>query len=291
MKHAVTSEWRAFGPAMELGEGARLIDGRLLLVDILEGRLHSTELQNHKVGLLGSLEVPLGAVAPVAGRPGEFIAAAGTGVGFLSSEFTFHEIADLGSAAEIPLRVNDGVCDPSGRFWAGVMAYEPSPTVGALYRVDDDLTVTCVVDGLSIPNGPAFDSAGTVMYLADSTAGVIYRFDVDDAGELHSRTEFARVAGSPDGMVVDAEGHVWSAIWGAGEIHRYAPSGELVEVVPVPARQPTSIAVGGGRVIVTSATEGLESPGPDDGRTFIADCAVAGLPTAAFRPQSGKALI
>ncbi|AKS33785.1 SMP-30/gluconolactonase/LRE family protein [Mycolicibacterium goodii] len=287
MTDAVTSTWRVIGPALELGEGARLVDDQLLHVDLLQGRLFSTDVRTGQVRLLCTLDVPLGAVAPIDGRAGEFIAAAGTGIGFLTERFTLRRGPDLGADAAAPMRVNDGACDRSGRFWAGVMAYEPSPEVGALYRIDRDGAITRAVDGLAVPNGPAFDAAGTVMYLADSAAGRIYRFDLDDAGTLSGRAVFATVNGSPDGMTVDAESHLWAAIWGAGEVHRYAPTGDLVEVLPVPARQPTSVAVGGGQVFVTSATHGLDRPGPDDGRTFAADCAVAGLPTAAFKPEPG----
>ncbi|MGV9801954.1 SMP-30/gluconolactonase/LRE family protein [Mycobacterium sp. NPDC003449] len=279
----VTTDWRAFGPALELGEGARLVDDRLLLVDLLRGRLYGADRSGGDLSPVGSLAVPLGAVAPIAGAPGQLIAAAGNGIALLDSDFAPHWVATLGDDAMVPVRMNDGACDPAGRFWAGMMAYEPTPAAGALYRVDPDLTVTRVVEGVAIPNGPAFDAAGAVMYLADSAAGLIYRYSVGADGELSGRDEFANVDGSPDGMTVDAESHLWSAIWGAGEIHRYSPSGRLVEVVPVPARQPTSIAIGGGRIVVTSATHGLDSPGPHDGRTFVADCAVEGLPTAAFQ--------
>jgi len=164
------------------------------------------------------------------------------------------------------------------------MGYDPASATGALYRVDPDLTVAQVLDGIAIPNVPAFNAAGTVMYLADSAQGLIYRYELTDDGDLADRHEFASVDGSPDGMTVDAEDHVWSAIWGSGVVHRYAPSGRLVGVVPVPAVQPTSIAIGGGRIMVTSATHGLAHPNPNDGRTFTAACAVDGTPTAAFRP-------
>ena len=69
-----------------------------------------------------------------------------------------------------------------------------------------------MLDGLAIPNGPAFDAAGTVMYLADSARGVIYRYALTEVGDLGDPVEFARVDGSPDGMTVDAEDHVWSAV-------------------------------------------------------------------------------
>ena len=282
MSAAVTSAWQSFGPSMELGEGSRWIDGALVHVDLLAGRLHRSDPGTGRVTVLTTLDVPLGAVAPVVGRPGQWMAAAGTGVAFLAPDGAVDWIARPEDATPAATRVNDGACDRLGRFWLGAMGYDPSPVTGSLYRVDPDLTVTRVLGDIAIPNGPAFDASGAVMYLADSARGVISRYAMTADGDLADRTEFATVDGSPDGMTVDAENHLWSAIWGAGVIHRYAPTGELVEVVAVPASQPTSIAIGGGRIMVTSATEGLVDPGVDDGRTFVADCAVEGVPTAAF---------
>jgi sugar lactone lactonase YvrE len=284
MTAAVTSGWSSFGPAMELGEGARWIADALLHVDLLVGRLYSSDPGASETRVMTSLGIPLGVVAPIAGRPGHWIAAAGTGIAVLNPNDTVDWIARPEESTSAPTRMNDGACDPFGRFWAGSMGYDPSPATGALYRVDTDLTVTQVLDGIAIPNGPAFDAAGTVMYLADSAQGLIYRYELTDDGNLADRHQFASVDGSPDGMTVDAEDHVWSAIWGSGVVHRYAPSGELVEVVPVPAVQPTSIAMGGRRIMVTSATHGLAHPTAHDGRTFIADCSLDGTPTAAFRP-------
>ena len=49
----------------------------------------------------------------------------------------------------------------------------------------------------------------------------------------------------PDGMTVDAEGHLWVAIYGGCAVHRYSPHGELEAVVQLPVTQVTSCAFGG----------------------------------------------
>ncbi|WP_405820521.1 SMP-30/gluconolactonase/LRE family protein [Streptomyces sp. NBC_01390] len=84
------------------------------------------------------------------------------------------------------------------------MAYDGTPGAGSLYRTDPDVTVVRVLDGLTIPNGPAFTADGTTMYLADTAVGTILRCRVDPAsGDLvASRETFARLRdaeGSPDG--------------------------------------------------------------------------------------------
>lgn len=86
-------------------------------------------------------------------------------------------------------------------------------------------------------------------------------------------------------MTVDAEGCLWSAVWGAACLHRYSPEGVLLERIPVPARQPTSVALSAEppyRAVVTSATTGLGAPEGHDGRVLTARVSVAGIPAAAF---------
>jgi sugar lactone lactonase YvrE len=124
------------------------------------------------------------------------------------------------------------------------------------------------------------------MYLADTARGLILRLPLDPAtGELGEPEVFATVhGGGPDGMVVDDEGHLWSAVWGGARLDRYAPDGALTESIPVPAHQPTSVLLTPDRrILVTSATIGLAEPGPADGAVLAATVAVAGRPAAVWR--------
>ncbi|MFD3479047.1 SMP-30/gluconolactonase/LRE family protein [Streptomyces sp. NPDC058695] len=158
--------------------------------------------------------------------------------------------------------------------------------------MDRDGTVTQVLDGLSVPNGPAFTADGRTMYLADSPLGRILRHRVDpETGDVDEGEVFATVeSGSPDGMAVDQDGGLWSAAWGAGVLHHYRADGRLDEVVPMPVRQPAGLRLGGadGRTLfVTSAHIGLDEPGPLDGALLRLRVAVPGPSACAFRPDSG----
>ncbi|RCV57971.1 SMP-30/gluconolactonase/LRE family protein [Marinitenerispora sediminis] len=257
----------------ELGEGLRWQGRDLLMVDILTGRLLGLDpLVPGPAEVLATLHVPLGAVAPVLGRPGEYVAAAGTGVALLGGDSSPRWLARPEAGAAAPMRMNDGCCDPRGRFWAGSMAYDGTPGAGSVYRTDPDGTVTRVIEGYTVPNGPAFTADGARMYLADSAEGRIDAYEVSPGGEPGARTVFARVGeGSPDGMQVDAEGHLWVAVWGAGRVHRYDPGGALERVVRLPAAQPTSVCVVDTpepRLFVASAAIGLGHAGPCDGALF-----------------------
>lgn len=282
-------QWTAWpGERFALGEGLRQVGDRVIMVDILSGRLLEVPsdgaAEPHELCRVAG---PLGAVAPLLG--GGWIAATGTGIARLAATGQTSWLARPEDDAGTPMRMNDGVADPHGRFWAGSMAYDNTPGAGSLYRVDLDGSVHRVLDDLTVPNGPAFDAAGRTMYLADSHRGVIHRFEVDpDSGELGARAEFATVRGaSPDGMTVDAQGHLWSAVWGAGQLRRYAPDGRLAAVLDLPARQPTSVCVAGDRLIVTSARIGLEDPGDLDGAVLATTAPVAGVAAATARVRCG----
>ncbi|MBT2594042.1 SMP-30/gluconolactonase/LRE family protein [Arthrobacter sp. ISL-72] len=292
-------QWRACSVApMELGEGPRLLpDGRVVAVDILRGQLWQVDLASaERTVLLKEIAVPLGAVAPISGNDRALLAAAADGIAILDDADRLTWLSAPSDKAPVPtaaretpaVRMNDAVCDPSGRFWAGTMALDATPGAGSLHRLDEEGSLTTVLTGLTIPNGPAFNGSGTLMYLADSAKGTITRYTVDPHGGTLSRAEeFVTIAnGSPDGMITDVEDHLWVAIWGAGQVHRYRPNGSLERILPVPARQPTSVCFAGEdrtTLVVTTASIGLDSPGTYDGLVLAADVGIAGRTTPAAR--------
>ncbi len=260
-------------------------------MDILSGRLLEADgTRPGPLRLLVELDLPLGAVARIAGEEDTMDRRGGTGIALLSSSGDLEWMARPADGGT-PRRMNDAVCDPAGRFWAGCMAWDSSPGAGALFRTDHDGTVTQVLDGLTIPNGPAFTSDGTAMYLADSARAIVLRFPVDPlSGGLGEPIPFVTLdAGSPDGMAVDVEGNVWVAVWGLGEVHQYAPAGTLLTRVRVPAPQPTATCLGGAdgrRLFITTARYGL-SPGErrQSGSVFSLEVSVPGMPASAYRTR------
>jgi sugar lactone lactonase YvrE len=274
---------------LELGEGPCWVDDRLFLVDILTGRL----LESHPEGpgelrVRAQLDVSLGAAAPLADTPDAWIVAAGTGIALLAKDGSLDWLSLPAEGGSVPRRMNDATCDPRGRFWAGCMAWDATPGAGAVFRTDHDGTVTQVLDGLTIPNGPAFTADGSLMYLADSARGTVYTFPVDPTtGDLGGPTPFVELAeGSPDGMTVDDAGNLWVAIWGGGQVRQYAPDGTLVALVPLPARQPTAPCLGGPdgrRLFITTARHGLADHQRGlSGSVFAVDVPIPGPPAYAF---------
>jgi sugar lactone lactonase YvrE len=280
----------AWGPdRLELGEGARWVGDRVLVVDIPTGRLLEADpLKPGPLRQLAKLDVTLGAVAPLAGTGEAWIAACGTGIALLRVGGRLEWLDKPEDGNPVKMRMNDACADPTGRFWAGSMAFDFTPDAGSLYRVDRDGTVAKVLDGVTISNGPAFDAAGTTMYFTDTARGRIDRFHVDpESGALSGRKLFVQMnRESPDGMAVDDEDHVWVAVWGSSEVRRYGPDGSLAETVPVPTRQPSSVCLVGNerpRMFVTSAATGLDASDELAGAVFAMPAKVRGRPADRFR--------
>jgi sugar lactone lactonase YvrE len=265
--------WHAGG--YQLAEGARLVGERLVFVDILSGRLFAAPLDEPRdVRLVTRLDVPLGAVAPVGGKPGTWIAAAGTGVAVLD-DGGVEWLGRPEDGGPVETRMNDGSCDPHGRFWAGSMAYDSTPGAGSLYRTDPDGTVTRVLDGFTIVNGPVFTGDGATMYLADTPTGRIHRYRLDADGSVGGGEVFVEIAsehGSPDGMTVDADGRLWAAMWGGSAVRCYNPDGSLHTVLNLPSPQPTSVCLAAGALFVTTARHGLADPDDAAGAVLRVPC-------------------
>jgi sugar lactone lactonase YvrE len=191
-------------------------------------------------------------------------------------------------------RMNDGKCDAAGRFWAGTMAFDVTPGVGRLYRLDPDYRVSCVLTDVTLSNGLDWTADNGRMYYIDSTTQRVDAFDFDVEhgvlGERRPVISIPKEVGLPDGMTVDAEGGLWVALHGGGVVHRYTSDGCLDTVVHVPAKQVTCCAFGGAdhrELFITSMTYGLSPDAlreqPLAGALFRARPGVSGRPSFRFR--------
>lgn len=189
-------------------------------------------------------------------------------------------------------RANDGKCDRQGRFWCGVMDTRGDRDTGGLYRFGSDSHAIRHIDGLTVPNGLAWSPDGSRMYFSDSPTGVIhvYDFDVRTGEPSHGRV-FANVPGPgvPDGATVDAEGYLWSCEWGGSRLVRYAPTGAIDRILPMPVSNPTCCTFGGPdlrTLYVTSARQGLDPEAlarePEAGGVFALDVGVSGVAERAW---------
>ena len=282
----------------ELGEGPHWDPERaqLLWVDILAGRVHIGEVAGPSVEITRTLDAGrhVGAVVPWVG--GGWLAAAAQGFIHIAEDGTVVELAQPEIATGHRTRMNDGKCDPQGRFWAGSMAYDEIPGAGSLYRLDLDGSITGVLSDVTISNGLGWSPDGRTMYITDTGRGRIDAYDFDGAtGAIGNRRDFLvglDASGAPDGLTVDADGRIWTAIWGGGAVLRVDPRGRLIGRVDVPVSQPTSCCFGGPdltTLFITTARDGLS---PDDLASqqqagMLLQCApgVKGLPAMPFKGE------
>lgn len=186
------------------------------------------------------------------------------------------------------VRMNEGGCDPDGRFYCGSMAYDVTPGAGTVYRLDADRSVHVVLESVTISNGLEWTADGTRAYYNDTPTGQISVFDYHPEKGLTGRRVFTDIAndGRPDGLTIDEHGGVWTAVFDRGEVHRYDPTGSLDEVVEIPVRQVTACTFGGvdlDQLFITTSREGLErADDPLAGALFSASVGVRGLPVRTY---------
>jgi len=161
-----------------------------------------------------------------------------------------------------PFKLNDLIVGPDGSLYGG-SAHLDSCT---LFRFNTDGSVEIIDDGLDLCNGMGFSPDLSTFYSTDSPRHEIYKWDYKQSTrEISNKRVFATIPselGIPDGMTVDAEGYVWSAIWYGGTVVRIDPDGKEERRVEFPAAQTSSAMFGGkdlNELYVTSATSGTGS--------------------------------
>lgn len=192
-------------------------------------------------------------------------------------------------------RFNDGRVDPAGRFWAGTMGDKQwKKPVGSLYRFDPDGSITTMQGNVVCSNGTDWSPDGKTMYYTESFRYAIFAYDFDlETGTLSNRRTFAEVDRSldafPDGLCVDAEGHVWSNQVGIGKVVRYDPSGKVVAQIEMPVPRAVGCTFGGedlSTLYITSARETMTAEqlknAPLSGSLFAVRPGVRGKPATMF---------
>ena len=189
------------------------------------------------------------------------------------------------------MRFNDGKPSPWGDFWAGTMPWQEGGPACALYRLTPDGRVTELLGGVGLSNGLDWSDDRATFYYADSRSGGVDVFAADpETGELRDRRRFVTVQGGiPDGLTLDADGCLWLAVFGTGEVRRYTPDGDLDTVIRLPVDQPTSVAFGGhdlATLYITTAREDLTqaqvASQPHAGDIFACTPGASGRPPNLF---------
>ena len=277
----MTAAEQVTGVVSEHGEGpiwdpAR---GALLFVDMLAGDL--LELTGDTVAKT-HIGTVLAAMRPRVG--GGYVVAVEHAFQLLAPDFA--PVDDPVIAIEDPgIRMNDGGCDPQGRFYCGTMAYAETPGAGTVFQLGLDRSVRPILTGVTISNGLQWHPDGRSVYYNDTPTRRISRYDFDpatgDFGDRRTLVDIPEADGAPDGMAIDREGGLWVACWGGSAVRRYDESGALTAVIDVPVPNPTACAFGGedgGTLYVTSSRQGGGDAAAGSGAIFAARPGVTGAP-------------
>jgi sugar lactone lactonase YvrE len=276
-------------------------DARLYWVDIDGRAIHrydpATRLDEHR---------------PAPGRPASLALTATPGRLLVAIErrlafFDWHSEVWLDWMALEPddgggNRLNDGRCDPVGRFWVGSM-FDPASAgraTGLLHRIDRDGTAVIVRSAIGVANGLAFAPDGRTMYFADTHRDTVWAYDYDvetgDATNERVFLDFGPLPGRPDGACVDEDGCYWIACVKGSAVLRVTPSGAVDRRIEVPVEKPTMPAFGGpdlSTLFITTIGGGGSHPfdptQPDAGGLFAVEVGVRGLPEPMF--QGGPAVV
>lgn len=161
-----------------------------------------------------------------------------------------HIRSDLtGIATSTP---NDMVVAPDGTAYVGTIGFEPSyrnggtEGPGAIVMVRPDGSAHLAADGLTTPNGMAFTPDGRTLVVAETRGRRLTAFDVAPDGGLQNQRLWADCGeSSPDGIVMDSDGHIWFASPFNSRFVRIARGGEVLAVLETPGRRAIACTLGG----------------------------------------------
>ncbi|UES53725.1 SMP-30/gluconolactonase/LRE family protein [Roseibium aggregatum] len=173
---------------------------------------------------------------------------------------------------------NDVIVQSTGAIWFSDPTYgilsdyegytsEPEQAARNVFRVDPVTgEVEAMITDFTQPNGLAFSADESVLYVAESGSShdaevpsIIRAFKLDETGAILSDEVFATIdRGLPDGMRVDAAGHLWSSA--SDGIHCFHPDGTRLGKILVP-EVVSNLCFGGvrgNRLLITATTSVYE---------------------------------
>jgi len=272
----------------QLGEGSFWDSKRKILwfVDIEKGYVHSFE-PNTKRHFSFSVGQKIGTLVP--SRESDRLVL-GLQDGIYKSDFGGKDIQKLASIKELNSnqRLNDGKCDPAGRFWVGGLNTNKKSKESHLFMMDKDNAVSVKLDSISISNGIVWSRNGEKMFYIDTPTRTVQSFDFEgNTGRISNRKVIIQTPDSlgwPDGMTIDENDNLYIGMWGGKCVSIWSSrSGAMLGKVNVDAKNVTSCAFGGedGKTLyITTAKQGLSKEElekyPLSGNLFKAEMDVKG---------------
>ena len=219
------------------GEGPRWFEGLLWFSDMLGEAVHTVTVG----GAMTTLPLPGHAPSGLGFRPdGTLLIVSTEDRKLLAYDGeTVDTVADLSALA--PADLGDMVVDQRGRAYIGSQAREG----GVILRVDPDATVSVAATDLDFPNGMVITPDHTLI-VAESVGRRLTAYTIGADGELSDRRVFADgLDGPPDGICLDADGGVWTAMTLAHQFERILDGGEVTHRIDIGDRVAIACVLGG----------------------------------------------
>jgi len=151
-----------------------------------------------------------------------------------------------------------------------------------------------LLGNVTISNGLTWSLDYKTLYYIDTPTHEVKAFDYDlETGAIANMRVVVQLSdslGHPDGMTSDMQGNLWIAMWGGAQVTKWNPNtGQLLEQIPVPAKNVSSCVFGGksgNELFITSARVGLDEDTlkqyPLTGGVFRLETNVEGMPMFEF---------
>lgn len=244
----------------------------LIWVDIIQGEVHRTSLlegkfsESHERLKFEDPKESIGAIG-LTNDDNVIVICGKQGIGkgsFKTGQIEYFLKYNHDETQKKRLRSNDGIIDPWGHLWIGVMTDfdiseqegKISPE-GKLYRINcHDSTIETMVDNCYIPNGLAFSQDQKHFYWTDSLTYTIWKYDYEYiSNTLSNKREHIAVkevdavkqfnSPEPDGLVMTRSGEIFSAAFSTSRVLHFDEHGKYVEAYKLPAEKITSVTIGG----------------------------------------------
>ncbi len=148
------------------------------------------------------------------------------------------------------VRFNDGKTDNFGRFWCGTMSESnPKNPEASIYMLDSHLEVRKMYDNIVISNSLSASVDNKSIYFSDTYTKKIYKGmlskDKNNFKNVSIFRDNFKFSGFPDGSTIDVDGNLWNAEWDGSRLVKYDSNSNVIDIINLPVKRPTSCAFGG----------------------------------------------
>lgn len=232
------------------------------------GTLHTTDIvYNQEIGFL------------ILGESGKLYAGCEDGIYLINENSDMTKVSKIKEGSMLKgARFNDGKVGINGKLYCGTFSRDNS---AAFYRMEEDGTLTELFDKVGNSNGLDFDTELNIMYYNDTPLKRTDAFTISGDEIIKRRTVIEYPSGHPDGMTIDTDGNLWTALWGTGKVVKVNPkTGKIIDEIVLPVSQPSCCAFCGDdlkTLVITSAAHGVQlRDEPLAGSTFAVELTVGG---------------